>query len=411
MESAHYEYKGEYLNGKEHGKGKYYCNGNLIYEGEYLNGEKNGKGREYYYSNGKLKYEGEYKNGERHGKGKEYDDNGKLIYEGEYINGKKSGKDFFIELIKRFQRNLAENFKKEGKKVSFELDIRGTKQNLNGAGIEIFFFDENKCSKFMDIKLDHIKNALICFSLCLEIKDEKIIPEIHKFFSWFFDLSKQLFELKFDYSFPFELQFNNNGKNMLISIVCNEEEIIKCLNDLGKNIIEYIKFNFVFKSDINLGEFINNQIDISKIVTYIFSIKTETSNVKVLLENIFRIFKDVKIGNIKIFKFLDLVDLSLESKLKLEYDAKILVDQYENKTIKFDISGKIEPFFKGFYQWFGFDILENINLDDINIILGDQRFLNYYVISIKILGLSKLNEYFSSKYRSDPSFSKSCCMY
>ena len=60
---------------------------------------------------------------------------------------------------------------------------------------------------------------------------------------------------------------------------------------------------------------------------------------------------------------------------------------------------------------FGFDILENINLDDINIILGDPRYQNYYVISIKILGLSKLNEYFSSKYRSDPSFSKSCCMY
>ena len=212
--------------------------------------------------------------------------------------------------------------------------------------MEIFFFDKTKCSEFMDIKLDHIKNALICLSLYLEIKDEKIIPEIHKFFNLFLDGLKSVYS---NNTFPFELQFNNNGKNMLISIVCNEEELNKCLLDLGKNIKEYIKFSFVFKSDINLSEFINNQIDISKIFTYIFSIKTETSNVKVLLENIFRTFKDVKIGNIKLFKFLDLVDLSLDSKLKLEYDAKILADQYANKTKKFDIKG-IESFFKGFYQ-------------------------------------------------------------
>ena len=426
------KYEGEYLNGEKNGKGKeYYCNGRLIYEGEYLNGEKNGKGKEYYsdgkleyegeyengkmhgkgkeyYSDGKLKYEGEYENGKMHGKGKEYDSNGELRYEGEYINGKINGKDYFISLIKRFQRALAQNFNKKGKKVSFEFDIRGIKKNLNGAALEIFFFDKTKCSEFMDVKLEHIKNALICGSLYLEIKEERIIPKIEKFFSFFFDILKYNFSKS---QFPFELQFNYHGHKVLISIVCNEEELNKVLLDLEKNIIEYIKFNLVFKSDINLSEIIDNDIDISKLLTLIFSIKAEANNIKVLLENIFRVLKEVKIGNIKIFHkisgFLDLVNLSLGSKLKIEYDAKALAEQYTNNDGRL-IKIVIERYLKIFYMCFGFDILKNINLDDIHIILGDPRYLNYYVISIKIPGLSEFNKYCSSKYRSE--ISQPCIM-
>jgi len=421
------EYEGEYVNEKKwsgyfyningsvefklaNGKGKgkeYYSDGKLEYEGEYENGKMHGKGKEYY-SDGKLKYEGEYENGKMHGKGKEYDSNGELRYEGEYINGKINGKDYFISLIKRFQRALAQNFNKKGKKVSFEFDIRGIKKNLNGAALEIFFFDKTKCSEFMDVKLEHIKNALICGSLYLEIKEERIIPKIEKFFSYFFDILKSNFSKS---QFPFELQFNYHGHKVLISIVCNEEELNKVLLDLEKNIIEYIKFNLVFKSDINLSEIIDNDIDISKLLTLIFSIKAEANNIKVLLENIFRVLKEVKIGNIKIFHkisgFLDLVNLSLGSKLKIEYDAKALAEQYTNNDGRL-IKIVIERYLKIFYMCFGFDILKNINLDDIHIILGDPRYLNYYVISIKIPGLSEFNKYCSSKYRSE--ISQPCIM-
>ena len=428
MGSAHYEYKGEYLKGKKHGKGKDYRNGVLIYEGEYSNGEKHGKGKEYNYDgeleyegeylngkkhgkgkeynyDGKLEYEGEYLNGEKHGKGKEYDSHGKLIYEGEYLNGKKNGKDYFIILIKNFQRTLSQNFNKKGKKISFELDIRDIKKNLNGAAFEIFFFDKNKYSEFIDIKLDHIKNVLICCSIYLEVKDEKNINKIESFFSNLLRFYKML--IKIDYKFPFDLQLSNNGKKVLISLVCNEDELNNILLDLGKNIIEYIKFNLVLKSDINLSEIINSDIDIIKLFTLIFSIKTETNNVKVLLEDILKILKGVKIGNIKLFetisKYLDFVNFSLGSKLKIEYDAKVLSEKYakNSKQLSKNIIEQIELFLKSFYILFGFDILESINADDIKIILGDPRYLNYYVISIKIPGLSKFNEYCSSKYREE----------
>ena len=35
-------YEGEIINGERNGKGKEYCNNNLVFEGEYLNGKKNG---------------------------------------------------------------------------------------------------------------------------------------------------------------------------------------------------------------------------------------------------------------------------------------------------------------------------------------------------------------------------------
>ena len=119
-------YEGGYLNGKRHGKGKEYYDGELFFDGEYLNGKKHGEGKEYdsgnlmfegkflnnkrwdgvgYDDNKKIVYkltegkgyikeiyngiihfEGEILNGERNGKGKLYDKDGDLRYEGNYIN-------------------------------------------------------------------------------------------------------------------------------------------------------------------------------------------------------------------------------------------------------------------------------------------------------------------------------------
>ena len=121
-------YEGEIINGERNGKGKEYCNNNLVFEGEYLNGkkwtgqgyddggnktyklnngnglykselfegeiikgERNGKGKEYY-SEEKIGFEGEYLNDKRNGKGKEYNEYENVIFEGEYLNGKRNGK-------------------------------------------------------------------------------------------------------------------------------------------------------------------------------------------------------------------------------------------------------------------------------------------------------------------------------
>ena len=80
------KYKGEYLYGKKHGKGKDYSdyNGQLQFEGEYVLGNRTGNAKEYN-CNGGIEFEGEYFNDKRK-KGKEYDYDGNLIFEGEYID-------------------------------------------------------------------------------------------------------------------------------------------------------------------------------------------------------------------------------------------------------------------------------------------------------------------------------------
>ena len=82
-------YIGQTKNNLPDGKGKeYYENGNLRYKGDFINGKKEGNGK-YIYENGNY-YIGEWKNDLKHGKGKLYDKDNKIIYEGDFINGKKN---------------------------------------------------------------------------------------------------------------------------------------------------------------------------------------------------------------------------------------------------------------------------------------------------------------------------------
>ena len=392
----------EYLNGKKHGKYKeYHSDGKLKYECEYVNGKKNGKTREYY-SNGKLKYEGEYLNDLKHGKVKEYSSDGKLIYEGEYVNGKINLKYYFIVLNNRFKTILAQKFNKKEKKISFEFEIRGTKENLNGVNFEISTFDKTEYTEFMCINLDDINNGLYLTALNLEIKEEKYIPKVEEFFLYSFKTFKSFFS---ENNFPFELNFKTNGKKNLIGIVCNDGEFARVLLDLGNNINENIKFNFILKSGIDLNEISahNYEIEISRIFALFFSLKCETYDVKYFFEAIFKALKDVEIGNIKIFQkilsYLDIINLSLGSKIKFEYDAKVLAETFGIKSTSICAPNPLE---NGYYfvvaillNWIiitmkNYGIKEAINLDDIKIILGDPRYKNGYVISIKIPGLLEL---------------------
>jgi hypothetical protein len=106
------EYIGEFLNGKENGKGILHSAPGFRYEGDFKNGEKTGRGI-YNLPDGE-KYEGEFIKGELNGKGKYYYLNGNVyegfwsrnkkegqgtllwadgsIYEGEWLNGKRNGK-------------------------------------------------------------------------------------------------------------------------------------------------------------------------------------------------------------------------------------------------------------------------------------------------------------------------------
>ena len=140
-----------------------------------------------------------------------------------------------------------------------------------------------------------------------------------------------------------------------------------------------------------------------------FSIQTETDNVKYLCEIIFKSLKDFEIGNIKIFDkisgYLDFINFSLGSKIKLEYDPKVLVEEYVKKrgvNERVNISQYIFMFVCGLVCFVSqneqrkerklIEAIKAINFDVVQIVLGDQRYQNGYALSIKIPGLTKCIE-------------------
>ena len=59
----------------------------MIYEGEYNNGKQTGKGKFYDLKTGKLAYEGEVVNGLIHGQGTLYKNDGSVKYKGNFVKG------------------------------------------------------------------------------------------------------------------------------------------------------------------------------------------------------------------------------------------------------------------------------------------------------------------------------------
>ena len=107
-------YSGEFLDGKRHGQGEEYAEGELLYRGEFSYGVYFGKGEQYdkgiklssgtfvdgmldgsdcflYYPNGQIAYRGAFAAGEQTGEGVAYTETGIQSYEGDFERGEWSG--------------------------------------------------------------------------------------------------------------------------------------------------------------------------------------------------------------------------------------------------------------------------------------------------------------------------------
>ena len=201
---------------------------------------------------------------------------------------------------------------------------------------------------------------------------------------------------------PFELNFRNKGKLLTIEIVCNNGELVKILLDLEKELNEYFWFNLVLKTGIYLYPSYDI-IEISNLFAFILSVKSETYNVKYFCEDIFKLLKDVKIPGVKILDkmlgYLDLINVSLGTKIKMEYDAKFLAEVGKENLYEkggeghSKVSKNLERYLvmlKSLLEAFG--LWNLVILDDIKITLFDSRYQNIHEISIKIPGFSKALE-------------------
>ena len=326
-------------------------------------------------------------------------------------------KEEFPKFMERLQAALAKTENKKGEKKSIDFEIRGTKEDLNGLALEIFSFDKTKCADFMDVEQEHIKNALYCASLNVNVKTEADVEKLNMAYLQF----KQMFEnappLK-PLKGKFDFKFRNKGTRCSFDIVAKDGKLVKSLIDLGIDPSEYHKFNFALKSGIDLGELFDPNADqtknFAKICSVIFSIKSETDNVRYLSGALAEALKDVKLTDEKIQKkfdkcvgYLNFINSFICAKLKLEYDANVLAGEGAKEAEKLTggaeglktkiigtqqiAMGMSQQMIAPMIDSFGMtETVKVMDLDTISISLGVPKYQHGYAISLKIPGISKV---------------------
>lgn len=291
--------------------------------------------------------------------------------------------------------------KKIHDKKSFEFEIRGTKKEPNGFSIEFVSFGRDTFNNYFNTSQEHMKNALFMFSINFKVKEQNDIQITKKGL----EAIKKIFleDLK---NSKFKIDISNYGKRFFIDFYTNEEKFIELALELGIDISEYHEFKSAFKSSINIYEFFESNDSkklLVKFFSLIFSIKFSSENVKYLVEAITNALIHVKINDKriqkkydKVVKFLNFIYAYIGSKVKLEYNSKILIvesfkrEQEEaflkyKEIIKISIFNIIEP------------ILRNMGLIDFaNTIYSDEIFINFcfpkykngFSLVIKIPGIS-----------------------
>ena len=318
-------------------------------------------------------------------------------------------------------KDALKNGQKSGDKKSLEIEIRGSKEDPKGVAIEHFTFDKTKFSEFFDPEAEHTKKALVLFTLNLEVKKPKDVETIKTSF----EMLKPML-----YGIPgvkgkegkYEFHFRNNGNKVAFDVISTEGKIIQPLLDLGIDLAEYHNFRFELKTGADLGKIYDqgqNPSDelLSEILNLLIYVKSSGENIKYLSTALLTAFKDVKIeGDAKkqkkLEKFLgilNLVNVFIGAKVKLEYDANTLKSEGEKEVEK--LQGGTEGFKKqlsGYHamatgmgqnaikpavEEMGFGTaLKALNLDCISIAYGVPKYQNGHALILKLPGLTHVLE-------------------
>jgi len=325
-------------------------------------------------------------------------------------------KEEFQGFMDRLKAALAKEDNKKGDKKCIEFSLSGSKEDLQGCSFEIFSFDKTRCAEFLDATQEQIKNGLYCASLNINVKNE---PDCQKIKDEF-EKSKQMLESIPLLKGKYEFNFRSKGKQCSIDVIAKDGKLVKAVLDLGISFSDFHSFNFALKSGINLAEIFDPNADptanLVKICSVIFSIKSESQNIRYLCTALGEALKDVKLNDEKIQKkfdkvvgYLNFINSFIGCKLKLEYDANVLAGEgakeaekmsggsegLKNKIAGYQqmamgiVQGMIIPLISQFGM---IDSAKVLDLDYISISLGVPRYENGYAITLKLPGLTKVLE-------------------
>ena len=321
----------------------------------------------------------------------------------------------FIENLKKA---LAEEAKSDDKK-SFEVEIRGTKEEPKGVSFETFSVTKDNYATFVDASKDYMAKALSVFSVSVNAKDEASVKVLEDLFA----KMKPMFEqLEFVKKHPgkYEIHLRTAGKKVTVDFVSVTGEFLQPLLDLGLNISDYHNFKASFKSEFLPDEFFNKPVEelTLKALQLLLSIKGSSVGVRQILSAVIKALKGVKLNNEKFQKKLDkhvehlnALNAFLSFSLNFEFDAKelcgagleaskIALKGADINKLFGDFKTKIEGLFANMVK----PILEQYQLvesakatdvDEISISAVCPKYQNGIAHVVKLPGFSKA---FSEKF-------------
>ena len=252
-------------------------------------------------------------------------------------------------------------------------------------------------------------------SINLNAKNDDSFAKINEFYEMFETLFRGTPLSKEENA---EVHLRKNGINFSFEIVFKEGILLKALMDLGLDFTEYHKFDLNLKSGLDLEEFFNPSSDKNsiflKIFTILLSIKSDNENIKYLCRALIEALKDVKLDDKameeklnKFFGYLNFINSFIGTKLKLEYDARVLARKVSKHN-------KFQAKISGFHMMtigltkqllipniilLGLmNLVKAINIDCISLSLGFPKYKNGYNLLIKIPGLTKILNRFIDEY-------------
>ena len=321
----------------------------------------------------------------------------------------------FIENLKKA---LAEEAKSDDKK-SFEVEIRGTKEEPKGVSFETFSVTKDNYANFVDAGQAYMGKALSVFSVSVNAKDEASVKVLEDLFAKMKPMFEQLDFVK-KHPGKYEIHLRTAGKKVTVDFVSVTGEFLQPLLDLGLNISDYHNFKASFKSEFLPDEFFNKPVEelTLKALQLLLSIKGSSVGVRQILSAVIKALKGVKLNNEKFQKKLDkhvehlnALNAFLSFSLNFEFDAKelcgagleaskIALKGADINKLFGDFKTKIEGLFTNMVK----PILEQYQLvesakatdvDEISISAVCPKYQNGIAHVVKLPGFSKA---FSEKF-------------
>ena len=317
--------------------------------------------------------------------------------------------------FERFKKALAEG-KKLGDKKSFELELRGSKEDPKGVAIEIFTFDKTKYAQYFDNNIEYIKKSLDMGTITFEVKEEKDVETIKEAFKKLKPMIMELPGVK-DKPGKYEFYFRNNGTKCYLDVATLEGKIIKPLLDLGISFSDFHDFAFALKTAADIGKLYDAGNDVPddllmELFNLLISIKSSGTDFIYITKALNAALKDVKLNNEKLQKkldkiraFLDFSTTFVSGTIKFEYDCGVFkkgkTDEKKlPEDFKKQLSGNLEQaktvgtsVLKPTVEQFGFlDALKALKVDNISIVAGFPKYENGYAITLNLPGLTHVLE-------------------